>query len=142
MNDSPTPSNSMPTGLWVAVGITALMAYRVTPLALLGEVGDSIPEFWGIAFRGDIFIGATAPFVAWLLWKRRDLVGWVVPLIWHWIGIKDFITGVELHLIQPFAPEMGDLALIVLGAGPFVHLVAVFFIVRHRALYLPGDRPS
>lgn len=136
-SDQPAISHiGHPLGLRIAIVLTLIMIYRLTPIFMLSEVGESIPEFWGVAFRGDIFIGATAPVVAWLLWRRRGLGVWTVGLVWHFIGIKDFIAGLEFHLIQPFDPSMGSIPVVILGGGPLVHLIAVYFLIRHRAHYL------
>jgi len=133
------PANSetgFPLGLHIAAVLTLIMTYRVTPIFLMSEVGGTIPEFWGVAFRGDIFIGITAPIVAWLLWRKQGLAVWTVAIVWQFIGIKDFLTGLEFHFIQPFDPSMGSIPIVLLGGGPLVHLVAVYLLIKHRSHYL------
>ena len=126
----------IPTGLWVAIGITALMVYRLMAVTFLPEVGNTVPEMWGVAFRGDTFIGATALIIAYLLWKSRGLAVWTIAIVWHWIGIKDFASGIEFHFIEPFDPSMGNTVLVPLIGGPILQLIAVYLLVRHRRVYL------
>lgn len=119
-------------GLKMAIGLTLLMIYRVSAGLYLPKVGDSIPEFWGIAYRGDIVIGVTAPIIAFLLWKRRSLSTWTLAIVWQWIGLKDFIGGLEFHLIEPFDPAMGDLPIAIFIIGPVIHIYTTYLLVRNK----------
>lgn len=127
---------TMPTGLWVAIGITALMVYRLLGFNFLGEVGNTIPEMWGVAFRGDIFIGATALIVAYLLWKSRGLAVWTIAIVWHWVGIRDYVSAIEFQFIEPFDPSLGNAILVPLFGGLILQLIAAFLLVKYRRIYL------
>ena len=56
--------------LWVVIGLSALMTYRLVAIAGFADLGDGTPDYWVVAFTGDTFMGATAPIVAILLWKK------------------------------------------------------------------------
>lgn len=120
-------------GVKMAIGFSLFMFYRVSAGLYLPKVGDTIPEFWGIAYRGDILIGLTAPLIAYLLWKHRNLSTWTLAIVWHWIGLKDFIAGLEFHLIQPFDPAMGDLPILIFIIGPLIHIYVTYLLVRNRS---------
>ena len=124
-----------PIGVWAAVALTALMTWRLSAMSMLGEVGAAIPRFWGVAFRGDIFVGITAPIVTFLLVRRRDRTAWIIALIWHAVGIKDFIAGLEFHFIQPFDPALESAGLVLLVTGTALQLLAVALLVRHRSAF-------
>jgi hypothetical protein len=42
----------------------------------------------------DIFIGITAPFVAFAIWRRTGLAVWVVAVVWFTISIFDIFDAV------------------------------------------------
>ena len=121
-------------GIWISIVITGLMFYRFSALMMLQEVGTTIPVFWGIAFKGDVLIGATALIVAFALWKYKNLTIWTIAIVWHVLGIKDFLTGLEFYYIEPFeaVKEMGPAIFII---GQIAHLIAIFFLVRNRTHY-------
>ncbi len=135
-----TSKTKLPFGVWVAIGLSALNLGRLSALTYLSKVGDAIPDFWGVAYRGDIFMGATALIIVTLLLRFRGLMIWTIAIVWHWIGLKDFITGLEFHLIQPFDPSMGNLSpLLLLSTGIVFHLIASYLLVKHRSIYLATD---
>lgn len=124
--------SKVPNGIKIAIGITLFMVYRVSAGLYLPKVGESIPEFWGVAYRGDILIGITAPIIAYLLWKHRSLLTWTLAIVWHWIGLKDFVSGLEFHLIEPFDPSMGNLPIAIFIIGPLLHIYVTYLLVRNR----------
>ncbi|SRR5712692_440922 len=46
----------------------------------------------------DIFIGITAPFVAFAIWRRTGLAVWVVALVWFSISIFDHLDALTTAL--------------------------------------------
>ena len=130
-------SAGRPFGLWVVIVLSALMVYRVTTLMWIPLLGDTIPEFWIVAFTGDAFVGITALIVAALLWRSRGLAVWTIAIIWQVIGLKDYTVGMQLQFIEPFDPSMSNtMAMIFFGGGIAVHLVCIYLLVRYRNYYL------
>lgn len=82
-------------------------------------------------------MGGTALIIVVLLLRFRGLAVWTTTIVWHWIGLKDFIVGLEFHFIQPFDPSMGELPpLLLLSGGIISHLLAIFLLVKYRGIYL------
>ena len=86
--------------LWVVIGLSALMVYRLVAFIGFSDFGDGTPEFWVVAFTGDAFMGVTAPIVAIMLWKTRGLAIWTTAIAWHVIGIKDYLAGAQFLAVE------------------------------------------
>ncbi|MEM8500510.1 MAG: hypothetical protein AAF542_21015 [Pseudomonadota bacterium] len=127
---------NLSTGLKIAIFITAFQAWRISALAFLTQVGDTLPEFWGMAFRGDSFIAITALPVAYLLWKHRNLQVWTVGIIWQSLGFADLYFALESQFIHPVA----DISYFVIPAGMIMHSLALYLIFRNHDHYFELQR--
>ena len=131
-----TSSRPLSRGLWVVIGLTALMVHRLAALFSFSDLGEGTPDFWVVAFTGDTFIGVTAPIVAFMLWKNRGLAVWTTAIVWHVIGIKDYSAGAQFAALETPDGMSASVILPVFAVGISVHLLCIFLLVRCRRHYL------
>lgn len=127
--------NRTPLGLKIAIVLTGVMAWRISALAYLPMVGDSIPEYWGIAFKGDAFIGLTALIVAFLLFRFRTPSVWALGIAWQVAGLADLYVAIEVQLIH----SLGNAPFFVIPAGMVMHGLALYLIWVNRACFLTSQ---
>ena len=128
-----------PIGLWVVIVLSALMVFRIVALRGIPNLGETGPEFWIVAFTGDVFVGITALIVAGLLWRVRGLAVWTIGIVWHVIGLNDFTVAWQLFYIEPpffDTGNMGNVPLVIFAVGIVVHLLCIYLLVRYRRYYL------
>ena len=88
--------------LWLLVGVHAVRLRGISFIILYAA--DRLPApFAPVAGWGDIFIGATAPLVAWLAYRQITNAGAIV-WIWNVIGIADLIAAVGLGVTSSPGP--------------------------------------
>jgi len=124
--------NKRPKGLWLVIIITGLMFHRAMAFKMLSEVGKTIPLPWSIPMYGDAFIGFSAIIIAFILWKFRGLGIWTIGIVWHAIGIKDYLAGLNAHAISPWDGGPGDAILIFFPFMIIVHLFCIYLLARFR----------
>jgi hypothetical protein len=89
--------------LWLLVGVHVVRLLGVSFIILYAT--DRLPApFAPVAGWGDIFVGATALPVAWLVY-RRSMNARVVLWIWNLIGMADLIAAVGLGVISSPGPQ-------------------------------------
>jgi hypothetical protein len=88
--------------LWLLVGVHTVRVLGVTFIILYAAGRLSAP-FAPVAGWGDIFVGATAPLVAWLAYRRITNARAIV-WIWNVIGIADLIAAVALGVTSSPGP--------------------------------------
>ena len=128
-----------PIGLWVVIVLSALMVFRTFALRGIPNLGETGPEFWIVAFTGDVFVGITALIVAGLLWRVRGLAVWTIGIVWQVIGLNDFTVAWQLFLIEPpffDTGNMGNVPFVIFAVGIVVHLLCIYLLVRYRRYYL------
>ena len=128
-----------PIGLWVVIVLSALMVFRTLALRRIPNLGETGPEFWIVAFTGDVFVGITALIVAGLLWRVRGLAVWTIGIVWQVIGLNDFTVAWQLFYIEPpffDTGNMGNVPLVIFAVGIVVHLLCIYLLVRYRRYYL------
>lgn len=121
---------------WVVISLSALMTYRLVAVGGFADLGEGTPEFWVVAFTGDTFMGLTAPIVAYLLWKTRGLAIWTTAIVWHAIGIKDYIAGLEFVGVELPSGSSASLIIPILVVGISVQLLCIYLLALHRRHYL------
>ncbi|MEM7278495.1 MAG: hypothetical protein AAF385_10250 [Pseudomonadota bacterium] len=121
-------------GLRIAIVLTAVMVWRTSAIAYLLEVGNTVPEFWSIAFKGDSFIGLTAVFLAVALWKVQSPRVWLLGILWQVVGLVDLYVALETQLMLP----LGAAPNIVIPVGIVMHTLALFLLYRNRGHYQVG----
>ena len=138
--ETPTDSGATrPIGLWVVIVLSALMVFRTFALRAIPNLGETGPEFWIVAFTGDVFVGITALIVAGLLWRVRGLAVWTIGIVWQVIGLQDFTVAWQLFYIEPpffDTGNMGNVPLVIFAVGIGVHLLCIYLLVRYRRYYL------
>ena len=98
--ETPTEGGATrPIGLWVVIVLSALMVLRTFALTRIPNLGETGPEFWRVAFTGDVFVGITALIVAGLLWRVRGLAVWTIGIVWQVIGLQDFTVAWQLFYV-------------------------------------------
>ncbi len=130
--------NTHPIGgwLWLVIGLSALMTYRLVAIAGFSDLGDGTPDYWVVAFTGDMFMGITASIVAILLWKTRGIAIWTIAIAWHAIGIKDYLAGSQfLGVDIPDGTPLEALVTI-FAVGISFHVICIFLLTRYRHRYL------
>src|SRR5436305_1642967 len=88
--------------LWLLVGVHAVRLLGIS-FIILYAAGRLPAPFAPVAGWGDIFVGATAPLVAWLAYRRITNAGAIV-WIWNVIGIADLIAAVGLGVTSSPGP--------------------------------------
>lgn len=97
--------------LWSLVGVHTVRLLGIS-FIILYAAGRLPAPFAPVAGWGDIFVGATAPLVAWLAYRQGTNARAVVSL-WNAIGIADLVAAVGLGVIS----SPGPLRLIFAGPG-------------------------
>jgi len=80
--------------LWLLVGVHTVRLLGIS-FVILYAAGRLPAPFAPVAGWGDIFVGLTAPLVAWLVYRQGANAR---PIVWIWnmIGIVDLIAAVAL----------------------------------------------
>ena len=89
--------------LWLLVGVHTVRLLGISFVILYAD-GRLPAPFAPVAGWGDIFVGATALLVAWLVYRRPANAR---PILWIWnvIGIIDLIAAVGLGVISSPGPQ-------------------------------------
>ena len=88
--------------LWLLIGVHTVRLLGISFIVLYA-VGRLPAPFAPVAGWGDIFVGATAPMVAWLAYRRSTNAQTIV-WIWNIIGIVDLIAAVGLGVMSSPGP--------------------------------------
>jgi hypothetical protein len=88
--------------LWLLIGVHTVRLLGISFIVLYA-VGRLPAPFAPVAGWGDIFVGATAPMVAWLGY-RRSMNAQTIVWIWNIIGIVDLIAAVGLGVMSSPGP--------------------------------------
>lgn len=87
-----TVFEKIPTHWLIAVQVFRLMGYAFLTLYMMGI----LPGFFAIPTGvGDVFIGITAPFLAYLVYKRGKEIT-KLALAWNYLGIADLLMAITL----------------------------------------------
>jgi len=116
--------------IWVLLQIPRLAALPIIQSVLAGN--DSTA--WLYPAFVDTFIGITAPFLAFALWRRTGLWVWMTALIWFSISLFDHLDATTAALISPIPQAFMEgnqstvLTSLLIGAV----LDAIFLVVLTR----------
>ena len=83
--------------VWALFQTARISAQPIIPSVLAGH--DSTA--WLYPAFVDLFIGITAPFVAFVIWRKTGLWVWVAVLIWFTISLFDHMDAIAAALISP-----------------------------------------
>src|SRR5574341_1214564 len=83
--------------VWALIQMTRLTAFSITQ-SVLARIDSTA---WLYPAYVDMLIGITAPFVAFVLWRRTGIGVWVAVLIWFTISLFDHMDAIAAALISP-----------------------------------------
>lgn len=112
--------------------LTSIQSWRIVGFTfVLLEARNVLPAIFALpAGYGDMFIGATAGFVAWKLAEPAHRSSFIV---WQMLGILDLITAVSLGttagLLVPHGPSMVAMTVLPLSLIP-TFLVPLFLMLH------------
>ena len=89
--------------LWLLVGVHTVRLLGIS-FVILYAAGRLPAPFAPVAGWGDIFVGTTAPVVAWLAYRRPANAR---PILWIWnvIGLVDLIAAVSWGVTSSPGPQ-------------------------------------
>jgi hypothetical protein len=132
----------------VLVALLALVqTIRATAFQLVQDVlANREPAAWLFPAFVDIFVGVTAPFVAYALWKRRGLGVWVTAIVWFTISISDHLdalTAAYISTIPQLFPQDRVAVAVFLLFGVITEGLAILWLTRQgtRSFYLGQHKP-
>lgn len=73
----------------VLIQIYRISAYSTAQAAFTGVIAAP----WFFPAFADVFFGITAPFVAFVLWRKTGLGVWVGGIVWLALSFFDFVDG-------------------------------------------------
>jgi hypothetical protein len=117
----------------IAIAVLALLqtirilAYPLAQDVLAGR--ESLA--WLYPAYVDMFIGITAPFVAFAIWRRTGLAVWTTAIVWFAISITDHLDALTVILNMP-----GPLPSSFPGGSPSVAAISLVVQVALEGLAL------
>lgn len=120
----------------IAIAVLALLqTIRILAYPLAQDVlaGRESLE-WLYPAYVDMFVGITAPFVAFAIWRRTGLAVWTTAIVWFVISILDHLDAVTvvLNVTAPLpksfpgsSPSVAAISLLVQSALEGLALVAL-----------------
>ena len=145
LNDAISPTGRAVR--WLVALLALVQTIRVSAVQLAQDVlASREPAAWLFPAFVDIFVGVTAPFVAYALWKRRGLGVWVTAIVWFTISISDHLdalTTAFVSTIPPMFPQDRTSVAAFLFFGVITEALAIVWLTRDgtRSHYL-GRRSS
>lgn len=79
---------------YALIQVIRILAFQLAQDVLAGR--ESIA--WLYPAYVDMFVGITAPFVAFAIWRRTGLVVWTTAIVWFTISIVDHLDAVTVAL--------------------------------------------
>jgi hypothetical protein len=123
--------------LRVVVAFLALLqTIRVSAFQLAQDVlANREAAAWLFPAFVDIFVGVSAPFVAYALWRKRGLAVWVTAVVWFTISISDHLdaltTAFTSTIPQSFPQDRAAVATFLLF-GVITEGLAILWLTRER----------
>ena len=131
--------------VWALIQTTRIAAI---PLAQ-GVLTGSDPAAWLFPAFGDIFIGITAPFVAFAIWRRTGLAVWVTAIVWFALSISDHLDALTTALAGPlpintpgFSSQSGTVAGFLVATALDVIALALLTRGKMKSHYFGSLRPA
>src|SRR5712692_4092576 len=97
----------------------------------------------------DIFIGITAPFVAFAIWRRTGLAVWVTAIVWFALSISDHLDALTTALAGPlpintpgFSSQSGTVAGFLVATALDVIALALLTRGKMKSHYFSSLRPA
>ncbi len=116
--------------------LALLQIIRVTAFQLAQDVlANREAAAWLFPAFVDIFVGVTAPFVAYAIWKGRGLWVWVTAIVWFTISISDHLdalTAAFISTIPSMFPQDQASVAVFLLFGIVTEGLAILWLTRER----------
>ncbi len=126
---------------WI-IFVTGWMSFRAVGSGLFlfwifTENERSAPSEWIIPFVGDFFIGITALFLVYFIYKKPSAVLWGILLAWNFVGLFDLYEAITTSILVPYEPipELGlnDFGVkSVLTLNSIIHISAIYLLFQSR----------
>jgi len=98
-NESNSPAKSPKVAIILLSALALFQIVRVFAYSLIQDVFAGItPDAWLFPAMTDVFIGVTAPFVAFGLWKGKGLAVWTSAIVFFCISISDHLDAMTVVL--------------------------------------------
>jgi len=131
--------------VWALIQVVRLSAISLAQSIL----SAANPVAWLFPAYLDVFIGITAPFVAFAIWRRTGLAVWVSAIVFFSLSIADHLDAVTNALAGPLpnntpgfsTPAATATGLLVASALDVIAL-ALLTRGRMRSHYLGSLRPA
>jgi len=125
---------------WALIQTVRVSAVGLAQSVLAGHE----PAAWLFPACVDVFLGLTAPVVAFIVWRRTGLGVWVTAIVWFALSISDHLDGATAALVGPVpvnTPPWIAAGFLFLTA---LDLIALVLLTRRRmkAHYLSSERPA
>jgi len=98
-NESNSPGKSPRIAIILLGGLALFQTVRVLAYSLIQDVLAGItPDAWLFPALVDVFVGVTAPFVAFGLWRGKGLAVWTSAIVSFCISISDHLDAMTVVL--------------------------------------------
>ena len=88
--------------VWIFLQMIRITAFSLVQSVLAGTDAAA----WLYPAFVDIFVGITAPFVAFALWRKTGLAVWVAAIVWFAISIFDHMDAMTASLTTQIPASM------------------------------------
>src|SRR5712692_4538163 len=96
------PRLAVVIAVWALVQVVRITAFPIVQGVLAGLDSPA----WLFPAFGDMFIGITAPLVAFAIWRRTGLAAWVTAIVWFTLSISDHMDALTSALTAPLPHSM------------------------------------
>ncbi len=98
-NESNSPTKSPKVAIILLGGLALFQLMRILAYSMIQDVLAGItPDAWLFPAMTDVFIGATALFVALGLWKGKGLTVWTSAIVFFVLSISDHLDAITVVL--------------------------------------------
>jgi len=124
--------------VWTLFQLVRLMAFSITQDV---SAGIDSPA-WMFPALMDVFIGITAPFIAYMILRKTGLAVWTIAIVWFALSISDHLDAIITTLTVPIAHSMQSMGssmfLVTLIINTVLDLVAIKLLAgkKMRSYYL------
>lgn len=116
--------------------LTLMLSGRAMTLAFIHRAGGTMPgdppAAWLMPLVGDVVIGISALWVAYLVLNKTGLWVWTTIIVWNSLAIWDAMSAFIIHITNPW-PEFFMLDLVgssMFFAASAMHLVIIVLVLQ------------
>ena len=130
---------------WIGIlmGLTAMRAFMGFQLPSLEMYGGDNPDAWFAPWMSDTILGIMAPYMIYLVLRKRGMKVWGILVAYNAIGAFDYVHGLMAEWTDPLIPNgiMGTPGLTYgsIGFSLFIQLIVLSLLFRQRVMiYVSG----